>query len=97
MGGMEKIEPTFREFVTAWRNETWYISSIKKKVAHPAHLKIIGLGRPALPLIFRELRTFHDYWFSALESITREDPAPNAENIQDLTEAWLGWANENGY
>ena len=75
------LETTFHRLADEWRNETWFISSIKKRISHPAHLKIIGLGRPAIPLIIKEMRSSPDHWFFALEAITREDPAPNAENM----------------
>lgn len=87
----------FQELKETWRNETWFISSIKKRTSHPSYLKIIGLGLPALPLIFAELRREPDYWFLALEAITREDPAPNAESLQQLVSGWLAWAKEHGY
>src|SRR5450755_3143129 len=41
----------FQALVPQWKEETWFISSIKKRVSHPAYLKIIGLGRIAVPWI----------------------------------------------
>jgi hypothetical protein len=91
------LEKTFHRLADEWRNETWFISSIKKRISHPAHLKIIGLGRPAIPLIITEMRRSPGHWFWALEAITREDPAPNAENMHQLENAWLAWADAHGY
>jgi hypothetical protein len=70
---------------------------MKKRIAHPAYLKIIGLGAPAIPWILEELRDAGGHWFWALESITREDPAPNAETMQELKDTWLAWGKMNGY
>lgn len=92
-----ELETTFHRLADEWRNETWFISSIKKRISHQAHLKIIGLGRPAIPLIVREMRRSPDNWFWALEAITHEDPAPHAENMQQLADAWLAWAKKHGY
>lgn len=91
------VSMVFQELKETWRNETWFISSIKKRTSHPSYLKIIGLGLPALPSIFAELRREPDYWFLALEAITREDPAPDAESMEQLISVWLAWANEHGY
>ena len=91
------VEAVFRQLADEWRNETWFISSIKKRIAHPAYLKIIGLGRSALPLIFRELQQTPEHWYWALEAITREDPAPNAATMQDLRDAWLAWGRAHEY
>ncbi|HVA48039.1 MAG TPA: hypothetical protein VNH11_16840 [Pirellulales bacterium] len=40
------------------------------------YLQIIGLGRAALPHLFREIARQPDHWFSALAAITGEDPIP---------------------
>jgi len=91
---------TFRELVDLWRRETWYQSSTNRRISHPAYLKIIGLGKQALPWILQELRQQPDYWFSALEAISR-DPSPNtsasATNISTLRDAWLEWGKAHGY
>ena len=92
-----ELEKTFLKLARQWRDETWYISSIKKRVSHPAHLKIIGLGLPAVPLIIKEMRKSPDHWFWSLEAITREDPLPNPENLRQLADAWLAWADRHGY
>jgi len=86
----------FRELVDIWKRETWYKSPISRRVSHPAYLKIIGLGPKAIPWILQELRQEPDYWFAALEAITRE-PSPDAANLLELRNAWLNWAKQNGY
>src|SRR5579863_8879629 len=66
---------TFKSLAKQWQRETWYKSSLPRRISHPAYLKIIGLGADAVPWILDELRDNPDYWFAALEAITREDPA----------------------
>jgi hypothetical protein len=88
---------TFDGLVAQWKEETWFTSSIKKRIAHPAYLKIIGLGRVAVPWILQELRREPDYWYAALEAITRTDPVPHAENMSQLLDGWLAWGKANGY
>lgn len=93
----ESLEDIFRTLVSEWKEHTWSVSSIKKRISHPAFMKIIGLGPPAVPLILEELRREPDYWSYALEAITREDPAPRAENLQQLRDAWLAWGQARAY
>lgn len=93
----EIAKQTFNKLVSQWKEETWFISSIKKRIAHSAYLKIIGLGQGAVPWILEELKREPDYWYAALEAITRADPAPHAESMRELMEAWLAWGKVNGY
>jgi hypothetical protein len=90
----------FRELADSWRRETWYQSSTNRRVSHPAYLKIIGFGKQAIPWILQELRQQPDYWFAALEAISR-DPSPNvsasATNVSTLRDAWLEWGRTHGY
>jgi len=91
------LRNTFEELLSQWKEETWFLSSVKKRMSHPAYLKIICMGAAALPLIFDSLRKEPDHWFGALEAITRENPAPRAENMYQLRDAWLEWAASHGY
>jgi hypothetical protein len=79
--------------------ETGMLSSISRKVEHPAYLKIIGMGRPAVPLILRAMRQRRAFWFEALRQITGEDPAvgAGAKNPSQVTDAWLEWGRKNGH
>ena len=90
-------DQAFKRLVTQWKEETWFMSSVKKRIAHPAYLQIIGHGRAATRWILEELKREPDYWYAALEAITRTDPAPHAENMNQLREAWLAWGKANGH
>jgi hypothetical protein len=91
------LRATFNELAKIWRDETWHSSSLRRRVSHPAYLKIIGIGTPAIPWILEELRKEPDYWFAALEAITREDPAPYTDGASRLRDAWLAWGERRGY
>lgn len=93
----ENLTEIFRDLVAEWKRQTWFFSSIKKRILHPAFLKIVGLGPPAVPLIIDELREAPDYWSYALEAITREDPVPDARSLDELRSGWLRWAEMHGY
>jgi len=60
----------FHSLIATWRRETALQSSVTAIAMHPAYQQIIGLGEPALPLIFGELRREPDHWFWALGAIT---------------------------
>lgn len=87
---------TFRGLVSEWQSDTSHISNMQEKLLHPAYQRIIGLGRPALELLLRELTTNPDDWFWALECISREDPIPAEHygNVPQMANDWLNWGRE---
>ena len=86
----------FVKLADQWRRETIHESQIKKKVAHSAYLRIIGMGKPVLPLLVEALRDRPDHWFPALKAIANTDPAKDAENPGAARDAWLSWASAEG-
>ncbi|HEY5176760.1 MAG TPA: hypothetical protein VII95_14460 [Terriglobales bacterium] len=96
----EQINPQeFRDLVKAWKADRRSNSSSMAMAMHPAYQKIIGLGKPALPLILSELRRELDHWFWALAAIAHENPVPpeSRGKMQDMAKAWLDWGHEKGY
>jgi hypothetical protein len=93
------LTESFPALAERWRRETGMLSSATKKVKHPAYLKIIELGSPAIPLILREMQSTPGHWFEALKTITGESPIPANEraDMKRATEAWLKWGKERGY
>ena len=91
------LESVFEKLSKQWKDETWHVSSIRRKISHPAYLKVIGMGTAALPLIFNEMRKSPSLWFWALDAITRADIKPDSKSMSELHEAWLRWAEEHGY
>jgi hypothetical protein len=65
--------------------------------SHPAYRKIIEMGRPAIPLILRELKQRPDHWFLALNAITGEDPVRPGDGFDEAVEAWLHWGREQSH
>ena len=92
-------EQEFLRLVQQWRAETEFSSSLTEMAAHPAYQRIIGMGRLALPLIFRELAAEPDHWFWALKAITGGDPVPPSHrgNIEMMAADWLTWGKSRGY
>ena len=89
----------FHSLTATWRRETALQSSVTAIAMHPSYQQIIGLGEPALPLIFQELCREPDHWFWALQAITGENPIheENAGDLAAMTNDWLSWAKMHGY
>ncbi|MCI0490408.1 MAG: hypothetical protein L0229_27760 [Blastocatellia bacterium] len=95
----DTLEQEFDALAEQWRRETLSMSSSADIVLHPAYYQIIGMGRVALPWIFRELKLRGGHWFLALRAITRENPVKPEDRgkIKKMTEAWLQWGEEHGF
>jgi hypothetical protein len=93
------LEATFSQLSQQWRQETGMLSVVSKMVIHPSYQRIIGMGQPVIPLIFRELEREPDHWFWALQSITGANPVSvdRQGNITQMAAAWLEWGNAHGY
>ncbi|MEH2294628.1 hypothetical protein [Nostoc sp.] len=96
---ISEIEPTFTALVKQWREETFGISSTNQMSMHHAYQQIIGMGKPVIPLLLREMEKKSGHWFWALKSISREDPVPQEYRgkVNEMTKAWLGWGKQRGY
>jgi len=92
-----RLELEFGQLASQWYRETGMISMIHKKAMHPAYQRIIGMGKDALPFIFRELNKKRGDWLWALCAITGDDAAKPAHNFKEAVEAWLRWGEEHGY
>ncbi len=74
------------------------LSFVRRKALHPAYQKIIGMGKEALPFIFRELQERGGDWIWALEAINRnENPASGIAKFKSAVAAWLQWGKARGY
>jgi hypothetical protein len=80
-----------------WYQETGMMSLMHQKAFYPAYQRIIGMGKDALPFIFRELKRKHGHWLWALNAITGEDPVRPGRNFAEAVDDWLEWGRANGY
>lgn len=96
----QPIEKRFRKLVEVWQSERPPSSFLRDLVSHPAYQQIIGLGRPAIPLLFKELQQNPDWWFYALRMITGASPhipEQSAGKFDDIAKIWLEWGRKHGY
>ncbi len=96
-------EAKFRRLVSEWHNETDMHSSTLKVIAHPAYLRIIAMGRSAIPLILREMKQGPGHWLPAISALTEdvrskgENPASGCKTSSEARSAWVRWGESKGY
>ena len=91
------IEREFRNIADEWRRDTGHLSTMTDILLHPAHFRIVSLGRRALPFIMSEVKQRRGHWFTALAAITGESIAADAMSYDQAVDAWLSWGRANGY
>jgi hypothetical protein len=91
------VEDEFMRLANIWYSETRKLSSASQIVLHPAYQQIIGMGRDALPFIFKELKKTRGHWLWALTMILRDDKAKPGMRFKEAVDAWLAWGANNGY
>lgn len=97
--GKPDLEEQFEALFQLWWAETAMFSGGKIITENAHYLKIIGLGKSAIPLILKKLQAHPCLLFSALRKITKQNPVPaeHAGHIQAMTEDWLNWGRQNRY
>ena len=87
----QSLNERFLRLADEWKSETAGLSSPRAIAGHPAYQKIIAMGKPVLPLIFRDLKRNGGWWYPALRTLTGANPVPDrAEGKQPLNDAaWL--------
>jgi len=93
------LERRFEALVQEWKATRGYSSSLTRMSMHYAYQQIIGLGKPAIPLLFGELARQPDHWFWALKVLTGVNPVPPEDrgNVKLMAAHWLRWGAEQGY
>lgn len=97
--GQDRLESEIRESMETWVNDTLKFSSVQQMVSHPAYLHIISKGHRALPILFRELKREPNFWFTALQAITGENPVPDSlrGDVIAMQKCWIEWAEAEDY
>jgi hypothetical protein len=95
-------EAKFKRLAEVWQRDTAIYSSMVQTAMHPAYQNIIGMGKDALPFLFKRLQSEGDephHWFWALAAITGENPVPKESRgrVAEMAKAWFEWGRENGY
>ena len=91
----------FKQNLEQWKNETGHLSSLRKAMAHPSYLRMIGLAKQSSGyeierLLLNELATEPTHLFNALTAITGENPVKPEDDFDASVTAWLKWGKERG-
>jgi hypothetical protein len=95
IGSDGELEEIFRGLVKIWQDATGGLSSPKRKFAHPTYRAILKLGPSTVPFILGELQQRPDWWFDALEFLTRAHPAKPTDSFEEAVNAWINWGKSN--
>jgi hypothetical protein len=97
LGEGRELKIRFSELYTQWKAETAGVSSIQKVVLNPNYLKIIGMGKAAIPLILNLLARKPDHWFVALSALVDDNPTTPGDKYDEAVSKWLKWGVAKGY
>ena len=88
----------FAVLAAQWKERASKYSLTSQQISDKTFLKIVAMGRHALPLIFEEFRALPiPGWIMALEAIVGHDEGEGATSYRDAVKRWLQWADNNGY
>lgn len=93
----DSLRAEFSVLADEWLAATKHSSLVSQKLSHPSHLRIVGMGKPAIPLLLEALRDKPSHWFAALTATTGEDITKQSANPSEARNVWLAWGRENGY
>lgn len=97
-GANDDLQGQFNHLVELWKAGRGPTSTAVAMATHPAYKRIISMGRPALPMILKELSAHRDHWFIALGTIAGTNPVRAADrgNVARMADAWVAWGQEQG-
>ena len=94
----------FQTFAKEWKARKRTSSRAQDIIIHPSYMRIVGMGKPAVPFILLQLQAEvrhaePDHWFAALWAITGENPVPPASrgNLVEMAKAWIDWGVARGF
>jgi hypothetical protein len=96
---LRKAQEKFSRLLAEWKSIKIHTSCIEDHILNDAYLRIVGMGRDAVPFILAELEKEPAPWFPALYAITEAQPVRECDygNVRKMTEAWLEWGRKNNY
>lgn len=92
-----QLKHQFQSLAAEWKEAVHFYSILHKATQHPNYQAIINMGKDALPFIFEALKEQPDWWFPALQAITKVNPVPpeHKGHLVKMTNDWLLWAKQN--
>ena len=96
----ESVEERFQRLSNEWKHDTGHLSTVSRITTHPSYLGIVAMGKPAIPLILKDLEMEPNHWFSALSAMAGEGPnipAQDRGDMRAICNAWLEWGKSENY
>jgi hypothetical protein len=89
----------FKRLLAEWKEQATFLSSATQMAMLPQYQQIIGMGKPAIPLILNELKDRPTHLFWALKAISGMDPVPAKDrgHIDKMIKAWIKWGRQKNY
>lgn len=97
---MNDLEKKFNDHTNKWKKDTRFHSNVGIICEHPDYLEIIKMGEDVVPFMLKDFSNGkYRHWFYALYVITGVNPIKPeiAGCMKEMANAWLTWAEENGY
>ncbi len=93
---VELLPERFKRLLSEWKMQAALLPSATAMAMLPSYQEIIGMGKPALPLILNELKDKPSHLFWALKAISGIDPVPPEDRgrINKMVEAWINWGRQ---
>ena len=94
----EDLRSEFTSLSQLWKEETAGDSVGASILTHHAYQRIIGMGKPALPLILEDMAKQGGHWFAALRAISGQDPVAHDDRgrVRKMQSTWLDWGRREG-
>jgi len=89
----------FEALSRTWKAETALTSSTQEVVLNSSYQRIIAMGKPAIPLILKDLKQEGGRWFWALRILCECNPVQEQflGNYEKMRSTWLAWGRSNHY
>jgi hypothetical protein len=95
----QSLESRFYRFANKWMHSMGGRSSTTSVLSDLNYLRIIALGKDAIPFILKELKKEPAPWFLALKVLTGEESVGNSSpgDYRKMASEWIEWGDANGY
>jgi len=90
-----ELEVIFKGLSKVWKDSTSGLSITSRRFSHPIYKAIIRLGPEVVPLILKDMQQKPDWWFEALEFLTKTNPTTPTDSFEEAAKAWIEWGKNN--
>jgi type I restriction enzyme M protein len=99
MGDEDEVKQEIVTLIKRWDKDRPKGANIERMLSHPIYQSVIACGTSAIPALIAALKKRPAHWFAALHAITGANPVPAKDegNISRMADAWISWAELQGY